>query len=241
MRCKNCGWPNQPGEKECRKCHAPLDMNGTEELNTSQERPLMDQVSSLKKTVLEAPTMNAELPKATVMEAAEATVCKQCGFPLRPNAVKCPKCGMDQNPSSNTAHRATVVHNINADVDPTKKEGVTFKKIKENMKTVNPYLDGFDPVPACMLKPIKRSSERKALDNIEFEGENIQLNRANTDPENITIASDIQAEIVRENGKWYINDKSETHTTFVRAGEKVEISEGAIILLGNRLFEFHIQ
>lgn len=109
------------------------------------------------------------------------------------------------------------------------------------MKTVNPFLDGFEPVSACSLTPMRRSNERKEVETQEFEGELINLNRANTDPENVTIATDKQAVITKEGDRWYIEDKSEARTTFVRAGDKVEITDGSIILLGNRLFEFHVQ
>ncbi|MBO4586227.1 MAG: zinc ribbon domain-containing protein [Bacteroidales bacterium] len=249
MRCKNCGWPNQPGETECRKCHAPLDPNAAEEPAMAPEAPITDQISNLKKTVLEAPMPGmaaaAPAPQPTVQQPVASNVCPQCGFPLRPGSEKCPKCGLMLNgqPQQPVGRRATVLNNPEQPAAQGNNyvKGVSFKNMNGNMKTVNPFLDGFDAISACSLKPLKRSNERKEPEVQEFEGENIALNRANTDPENVTIATDTQAVITKEGDRWFIEDKSGARTTFVRAGEKVEISDGTIILLGNRLFEFHVQ
>lgn len=45
--------------------------------------------------------------------------------------------------------------------------------------------------------------------------------------------------VSQENGHWYIEDASDQKTTFVQAARKTELHDGDIILLGNRLFEFH--
>ena len=41
-----------------------------------------------------------------------------------------------------------------------------------------------------------------------------------------------------EEGEWFIENRSEMHTTYIRVGEKVKIKSGDIIVLGNREFEF---
>ena len=245
MRCKNCGWPNEPGETTCKKCHAPLDASPIESSTIVQNPPMPDMASELKKTVLEPRIMNQPVDNRPV---ASGNNCPQCGFPLRPNSEKCPKCGtpvvkgnMVNNNRQDTVIDGIGLPNPNTPNDSPYSKGVGFKHMNNAQKTVNPYLEGFEPVPACTLKPIKRSSERKGFDSVEYEGEEILLNRGNTDPENVTIASEEQAVITKENGKWYIVDKSETKTTFVQASNKTELEDGSVILLGNRLFEFHIQ
>ena len=65
------------------------------------------------------------------------------------------------------------------------------------------------------------------------------LNRDNTEQNNSSITSRQQAIVTRVDGHWYIEDRSEQKTTFVQAAKKVELHDGDIILLGNRLFEFH--
>ena len=48
----------------------------------------------------------------------------------------------------------------------------------------------------------------------------------------------MQATIAYHEGKWSIEDKSEYKTTFVQAFDKIEIQQGALILLGNQLYRF---
>ncbi|GHV48545.1 hypothetical protein FACS1894181_04590 [Bacteroidia bacterium] len=73
---------------------------------------------------------------------------------------------------------------------------------------------------------------------MSFTGESVVLNRANTEPDNLTITSKEQALLIFENEKWYIQDRSEHQTTFIRASERIELKRGDIIMLGNRRFEF---
>lgn len=239
MRCKNCGWPNQPGETSCVKCHAPLEMSG---IGTSVENyPQQAIGQDLKKTVLEANSLNNPCDsQPTVVGTLDNTKCIQCGFPLRPGSMKCPKCGVQVNIGEMVEGRSTVVNNSE------EKERVNTgkyipKAINSSGRTVNIYIDGFEPEMECFLKPVKRSNEKKELENIVIEGDEILLKRENTDPGNVTIATKAHAIITHEDDKWYIIDKSETNTTFVRAGEKTVIEDGSLILLGNRLFEFHVQ
>ena len=105
--------------------------------------------------------------------------------------------------------------------------------------TVNPYMMNLELEPSFALKPIKRINERHELEELEFEGKEIVLNRENTEANNPSITSRQQAVISNVNGHWYIEDKSGQKTTFVQAAAKIELHEGDLILLGNRLFEFH--
>jgi hypothetical protein len=54
----------------------------------------------------------------------------------------------------------------------------------------------------------------------------------------MTITSKEQAEIKLENGDWYIVDKSEKKTTFVRPDAAIKLKKGDIILLGDTKFIF---
>ena len=68
--------------------------------------------------------------------------------------------------------------------------------------------------------------------------EAIILNRNNVESGNNSITSKAQAELVFENGKWFLSDLSELHTTFINAGNKTEIKDGDLILMGDRKFIF---
>lgn len=73
---------------------------------------------------------------------------------------------------------------------------------------------------------------------MEYEGKSIILNRENTEVSNRTITSKEQAEIVFEDGHWYLLDRSELRTTFIQANRKIEIIPDDIIVLGDRRFKF---
>jgi pSer/pThr/pTyr-binding forkhead associated (FHA) protein len=86
---------------------------------------------------------------------------------------------------------------------------------------------------------LKKVNERHDFEEQEYEGSEVVLKRDNTDANNPSITSRQQAVITHKDGVWYIEDKSEQKTTFVQASRKVELHDGDLILLGNRLFEFH--
>lgn len=214
-------------------------MGGDASVEPSYPRPGGD--ANLKKTVLDASPLMEPIAPSPAMDMPQGNSCPQCGFPLRPGSDHCPKCGAPVGaPAPAPLNRATV---INPPIEEPKpiNNGAKFKNFKPGSGTVNPYLDGFEAELTAFLHPVKRSSEKKALENIEVEGEEFILKRDNTDPGNVTIATGTQAVITREGDKWFITDKSETHTTFVIASDKTPLEDGSLILLGNRLFEFHIQ
>jgi len=105
--------------------------------------------------------------------------------------------------------------------------------------TINPWSrpqgnDGF-----CQLKRIPWQNENVNYDPISYSGNEIILNRANTDPNNNSITSKEQAVIVRDGDDWYLEDRSAQQTTLIRAGRPIKLEDGDIIVMGNRMFEFH--
>lgn len=214
MRCKNCGWPNRPEEKFCVKCNAPLE----NEEDTSH---------GLKATVHE--DLVFEEP-----EESEGNVCPKCGSVIPDNVDHCPNCNYGVGQVLR-AHASASSQNLH----PTRMDNPAVDKSKV-VGTLNPYMIGEEPDPTVILKPKKRINEKKELPALEYEGKSIILNRSNTEAGNESITSQTQAVITNIDGHWFIEDKSEQGTTFVRASKKLELSEGDTILLGNRLFEFHI-
>lgn len=216
-RCKNCGWPNRPGEIYCVKCGSPL---------------IVEEQGSLQATVFEPGN------------PYEDRLCPKCGNPLPMNADNCPNCnynvGQQQKVANNYPPRMDRMN-----IQPTRMEGPTRMENpaanKTNISgTQNPYMIEPEAEPIIVLTPQKRLNEKKELTGLEYEGKSIVLNRSNTEPENSSITSQTQAVISNIDGHWFIEDKSGQGTTFVRATRNIELKDGDVILLGNRLFEFSV-
>lgn len=173
----------------------------------------------------------------------DARVCPKCGYPVRTDSDKCPNCRFplkslgsersdyssksgDEFVQQGSSHRPTRM--TNNEVGKGNHRG-----------TINPYMMNMEMEPTFVLKPLKRMNERHDFEEKEYEGKEVILNRDNTEPTNPSITSRQQAVISRADSHWYIEDRSEQKTTFVQASHKVELHDGDLILLGNRLFEFH--
>lgn len=249
MRCKNCGWENDQNSLRCEKCNAPL-VGSMVDNSVNDGRMVMAQSEevNLKKTVREnndtgRGDKNYDFIENNSNESyqkQESAACQYCGYPISVGMNVCPNCG-------ESVTRAKVAG--------VKKEGsgVTClrcgKSIAKDMKfcpycgcslrmgTVNvwekPQQELF-----CTLRPITWKNEEVTYDPISFSGEIIILNRANTDPNNNSITSKEQAALIYENDSWYIEDRSEMHTTLLQINGKVKLNTGDIIVLGNRFFEF---
>ena len=140
----------------------------------------------------------------------------QPGFPPQNPGLKCAKCGAPLSPG------AKFCPSCGAPVRPG---------------TVNPWAAPQSGT-FCTLKPIAWQGESIEYSPQSYSGEKIVLNRENTDPNNQSITSKAQAELVYENDAWYLEDKSEQQTTYIHAGRKTKLESGDIIILGNRRFEF---
>jgi len=108
--------------------------------------------------------------------------------------------------------------------------------------TVNPYagVGAFVPVPRCILKPVIFPGEdsRYVPQQVNIKGNYTELNRQLIDPDNNTITSKVQATLTFKDGKWYVQNQSVQKTTYVFAGEPIEVKHGDVILMGNRTFVF---
>lgn len=248
MRCKNCGWPNKPNETTCVKCHTPLiededDINVVQPNNGGGSND-----ANLGKTVFEEDIFGGKQNSSngnqqdyaeTVSEDVEEPTkpCPKCGYPLRPGTEKCPNCKFQISGSARTAYQQEEVKKPVSTRRPTRMDSGNGSTPYRG--TVNPYMMNMDLDPSFVLKPLKRANERHELDEREYEGKNVSLNRSNTEENNASITSREQAVISNVDGHWYIEDKSDQKTTFVQAASKIELHDGDLILLGNRLFEFH--
>ena len=259
MRCKNCGWPNKPNETVCTKCGSSLDV---EPLNVDNEvtytPPSIGDNNGLKKTLPENIAFGGSLYdeiQETSTKTIKETVCPKCGYPLRPDAIKCPNCNYAVNGASHTQTKQVQSQDqpnyqrhptrmVNAEPAPADAPAPTRKLNPGGGQfrgTINPYMMDYRPEPAFILQPVLRMNERKPVEAVEHEGNEVILSRENTEPGNPSITSQEQAVVTCSDGHWYIENRSEQKTTFVLATKKIELHDGDIILLGNRLFEFKEQ
>ena len=252
MRCRNCGWPNKPSETKCVKCGSPLSSND-DDIYPINDSSVSQPSKSLNKTVLEeeifggvknSSSQKPNLSQTRIEEDKALEQCPKCGYPLRSGVDKCPNCkfqiGAPQpsNPVVSNNSRDEDVQRGNVVRHPTRME--SGQQVNNFRGTINPYMINLEIEPTFVLKPIKRVQERQVFNDQEYEGKQVVLNRNNTEPKNASITSRQQAVVTNVDGHWYIEDKSEQKTTFVQASQPIELHDGDIILLGNRLFEFKL-
>ena len=244
MRCKNCGWPNKPDAKICVKCHAPLDNQSVPNHNSSPSAPYSGKMEdSLKKTVLEQQVfgmqknLNEQGNRPDSQQEAKS-ICPKCGYPLRPGVDKCPNCNFLLNQADKLSERES--DQMQEETPPKRRTRMNDEQEKRKMRgTYNPYMMNISEDSSFSLLPVKRINERRDFSELEYSGDKVVLTRENTEADNASITSHEQAVITHEDGRWYLKDLSELKTTFVQANHKIELHDGDVILLGNRLFEFH--
>ena len=147
------------------------------------------------------------------------SVCK-CGYPLSLGSVMCPNCHQPVLPNASDPAPSTPPQ----------------QPAPGRRGTIDPFSNGGGFFDSCKLTPIVNPGEAKPAP-LSFSGTTV-LNRGNVDPNNMTITSREQAELTCRDGKWYLKDKSDQQTTFVRKKGEIELEEGDIILIGNKRFVF---
>lgn len=177
--------------------------------SSSEHETMRKSVSvDLKTTVKES-----NRDKANKVVAENGDKCPECGYELEDGV--CIACGYGKT-----------------------QENKNDKDVKiDGKETIRPHRKG-EKEGRFVLTPISEENGQPEGDIIQFEGNEVALNRENTAPRNPTITSQIQAMVSREDGKWSIQDKSEYCTTFVQASRKIELRNGDLILLGNQLYRF---
>lgn len=218
MRCKNCGWHNEPGASRCEKCNAPL--SGSMVDSGRQVTPDEIPDEQLNTTLRESSSNGgAQYNPENVDD--NVNTCPKCGYPVAKGMRNCPNCHSVLSDGNNEGQR------------PFNQPNHGGGRPKTINSWANPTEDSF-----FTLKRIPWQNENVHYEPVSYSGQSIALNRANTDSNNNSITSQTQAIISQENGEWYIEDRSALKTTLVRVGRKIKLEDGDTIVMGNRMFEF---
>lgn len=192
--------------------------------------------------------------------------CNNCGFVNKEEALRCERCNypikgslnqedivpnQTPNPKDDDVNLNKTIPGKRIDADAwdtdnqsplsdqqSEKDTDNSNSSHASENTVNPFKKTIDPSrqsTGITLKRIPREGEKE--ESINFNDAAIILNRDNCDPNNNTITSKEQALLEKENGEWFISNKSQLKTTYKKVKGKVKLQKGDVILLGNRAFE----
>jgi hypothetical protein len=166
----------------------------------------------------------SDSPGAKPTAKQNQTICLNCNFPVPSGYYYCPECGAALQDKEDVPEFEMQEDEAQEDATPENNIG---------RRTIRPGKRYY-----CSLTLIPDEKEPVTPAPLSFSGEEIVLNRANTEPDNATITSKEQAVLTCENKHWFIRDRSELKTTYLYVSEKTELKPGDIIVLGDRRFLF---
>ena len=179
------------------------------------------------------------------------TICKSCGYPVIPQMRTCPNCNVTIGKEEQEKEILTTLSCPNCGAEfPNNGEhycpecGHTLLEEPEPGPPIPPNPDETKRIiPVCTLRPITLTGEsRQQTHTFEDTGNGVQLTRANTMPSEMSIASSKQAVIWFDNGEWFVQDlREDGRSTYVHAGTGIKLTDGDIIRMGEREFEFNIK
>jgi len=227
MNCTNCGFTNKPEDKKCIKCNTSL-IASPENKESSHRADISTDNSGVSRTIrgqqpIEAFIDSTEAPISNISKTIRGEQPKEPFIDLLSNnsPSNCPHCGFQLFTSN------PLCPNCNNDINKASSSG---NAPKNYTGTIDPYSK-----KVFSLRPIVNGEPD--TQKFEFQG-STELNRDNTLKDNKTITSNVQAEIKFENGEWFLLDRSEQQTTFIRPGSPIKLNKGDIILLGDTKFVF---
>lgn len=172
--------------------------------------------------------------------------CKNCGYPIIASMHRCPNC----NAVVTEEKKENMITCLHCEAKVSGKEeycpecGEPMYEDNYNNE-VMPIVENPQGkvIPVCTLRPIAYEGERKAsMRTFEDKGSGVMLARDNTMPTDQSIDDEKQAVIFYSDGDWFVEDLCEhERSTFVHAGKGIKLSDGDIIRMGNREFEFNIK
>ena len=211
-------------------------------VNNMRQQPQIERATvsvpaeQLVKDLVQAP------PTPNIPEGNNSS-CPGCGYPLVGSPATCPACGFQLSNSqheSKPASGAPVPPPVTPKMpDPINRQTVVgdfghhFIPEEPAVTTVQ------EITPKCSLTLIPEETETAPSKKNDYEGDTIILNRDNTEPDNRTITSREQAVLSYADGQWFIEDRSDLKSTFIRVSRKTALQPGDVIVLGDRRFTFN--
>lgn len=135
--------------------------------------------------------------------------------------------------------RKTVIRKVATRLQSRREENVVHHPTVRGGIGFHAFVEPFKP--KCSLTLIPEESEDVEALKQNYEGESIILNRNNTEPTNRTITSREQAVLTFKDGGWYIENRSELESTFIKVTGQRVLQPGDVIALGDRRFKFEVE
>lgn len=210
--CPHCGYPVMGDFTSCPNCGASIAPAPTT-IQGPDGKP--ETPAAPMAAPVAAPLAEAAISgtKSVLKEMGidEIVKCDKCGAEVSIDFTFCPKCG----------------------------ERIHLPTVRAIRHKPTPAPE--PPKPKCRLTIVPEEDELEVPAANEYEGASIILTRENTEANNRTITSKEQAELICEDGKWFVLNKSELGSTYLEANRKLEIQQGDIIVLGDRRFKFEVE
>lgn len=212
--CPHCGYPVMGNFTSCPNCGAEIAPKPTTIQNPAAKAPAEPAPAAPAATPVAAPaTIAVGAAKAGLAELGldEHVKCDKCGAEVSIDFTFCPKCG----------------------------ERIHLPTIRAIRHKPTPAPE--PPKPKCHLTLIPEEEEQMEPVTNDYEGASVILTRENTEANNRTITSKEQAELICEDGKWFLLNKSELGSTYLEANRKLELQQGDVIVMGDRRFKFEAE
>ena len=229
LECPNCHYPlSSDSLTSCPNCMA--DFTGLDEEDEEEdENPIPSQVmkeaTSNGKNAQVTETVNISKASSRSSNEGEYMIeCDHCKKQISAEFKFCPYCATE------VIQRTIAFRKKRTKVE---KEDASIEKQPEMQQPETLNLQ-------CHLSLVPDDDEDVEAITNHYEGNNVILNRANTDSNNPTITSKQQAELIYENGNWFIENRSEYGTTFIAVNRRFQLNPGDVVMLGDRRFIFGI-
>lgn len=235
LECPNCHYPlSSDSLTSCPNCMADFtgldDEEENEVVSESQASSQKDakQEESKKELSVESGTINIGGGHSAEKGDDESLMieCEQCKKQISAEFKYCPYC------SAEVVQRTVMFRKKRRNHQKPEPESQPEQQQEE---AIVPQNLGFH------LSMIPDDDEDVEAIINHYEGNNVILNRANTDPQNPTITSKQQAEVIFEDGKWFIENRSQYGSTFIAVNRRFQLMPGDVVMLGDRRFIFGIE
>ena len=214
--CPHCGYPVMGSFTSCPNCGAEIAPKPTTIQNSATPLSAEPVPAAVPEAAPVVPPVTVSVTPAVKAGLADLGIdeqlkCDKCGAEVSVEFSFCPKCG----------------------------ERIHLPTIRAIRHKPTPPPE--PPKPKCYLTLIPEEEEQTKPVRKDYEGDSIILTRENTEANNRTITSKEQAELIFEDGKWFVFNKSELGSTYLEAGRKLELQQGDVIVMGDRRFKFEAE